>query len=85
MGRVERLAGIYYRRDDDSHHFVFRCTVESGAEPTPSSDEISDCAYRNIEELPRPISDFTIRRIRDALADRGPSFLVEVPTVNWLE
>jgi hypothetical protein len=51
----------------------------------PSSEEISDCAYWNTQELPRPMSDVTIRRIRDALAEKGPSVVVEVPALNWLE
>ncbi len=85
VARVERLAGIYYKHEDDSHHFVFRCTVENSSEPIPSSDEISDCAYWNTGELPRPMSDFTIRRIRDALAEKSPCLLVDVPALNWLE
>jgi len=83
--RVERLAGIYYKGENDSHHLVFRCKVEDGLEPTPSSGEISACAYWSAEELPRPISDFTVRRIQDALAGDGPHLLVDVPLLTWLE
>jgi 8-oxo-dGTP diphosphatase len=84
-GRVERLSGVYYKRENDSHHFVFRCKVEDGSEPRPSSEEISACKYWSMEDLPRPISDFTVRRIEDALACDGLRFLVDVPLVTWLE
>jgi 8-oxo-dGTP diphosphatase len=83
--QVERLAGIYYRREDDSHHLVFRGKVEDGFEPRPSSNEISACEYWSAEDLPRPISDFTVRRIEDALACDGPRLLVDVPLLTWLE
>lgn len=79
------MAGIYHKHDDDGHHVVFRCTVANGSEPVPSSDEVSDCAFWNPGELPRPMSDSTIRRIRDALAEKRPCHLVEVPALNWLE
>jgi 8-oxo-dGTP pyrophosphatase MutT (NUDIX family) len=32
-GRVDRLAGIYYRREDDSHHLVF--VARSRTAPSP--------------------------------------------------
>ena len=83
---AERLTGIYYKAENDSHHFVFRCHVESDGVATPSSDEISECAYWPVDELPRPISDFTVRRIQDAFGD-GPIPLLpsEHPTLTWLE
>jgi 8-oxo-dGTP pyrophosphatase MutT (NUDIX family) len=84
-GRLERLTGIYYKREDDSHHFAFRCNVDAGLEPVASSDEISQCAYWPAKQLPRPISDFTVRRIQDALAGDCPDLLVEVPNLTWFE
>jgi 8-oxo-dGTP diphosphatase len=84
-GQVERLAGIYYKRENDSHHLVFRCKVADGFKPRPSSDEISACEYWPAEALPRPISDFTVRRIEDALADDCPRLVVDVPLLTWLE
>lgn len=84
-GRVERLTGIYCKREDDSHHLVFRCNVKNGFEPRPSSEEISACEYWSAKDLPRPISDFTVRRIEDALADDCPRLVVDVPLLTWLE
>jgi len=28
--RIERLTGVYYKRENDSHHLVFRCRCEDG-------------------------------------------------------
>lgn len=85
VGTIKRLAGIYYKREDDSHHLIFRCEVEDDFEPTPSSAEISACAYRSADELPRPISDFTVRRVLDGLSDSGAPCLVDVSRLAWLE
>jgi len=84
IGRVESLAGLYYKREDDSHHAVFRCRIETSAEPAPASDEISAVSFWPVEELPRPMSDFTLRRIHDAVTGRGAQRLVEVPPLSWL-
>jgi 8-oxo-dGTP diphosphatase len=83
-GWVERLTGIYYRPEDDSHHLVYRCTVEDDSNPVPSSEEVSACSYWPVDKPPRPISDFTLRRIQDALAAESLR-LREVPPLTWLE
>jgi 8-oxo-dGTP diphosphatase len=82
---AERLTGIYYDGEHDAHHLVFRCRLADGARPVPSSPEISECEYWPTDALPRPISDFTIRRIEDAL-DAEPQLLpVSIPPRSWLE
>lgn len=83
VGRAGRLTGIYYKRQDDSHHLVFACTVENKA-PVSSSPEVSACDYWSPSELPRPISTFTVRRIQDALSGELPR-LVDVRRLTWLE
>jgi len=80
---AERLTGIYYDGEHDAHHFVFRCRVTSG-EPRPSSEEISDCRYCDLDALPRPMSDFTARRIDDALARTVLELPVSIPPRSWL-
>jgi 8-oxo-dGTP diphosphatase len=65
---AERLTGIYYDSEQDAHHFVFRCRTAENRTPVPSSEEISACAYWALNDAPRPISDFTLLRIRDALS-----------------
>jgi 8-oxo-dGTP diphosphatase len=67
----EQLTGIYYERKGPGFevlHFAFRCRVgNSAAVPEANSAEITQCGYWPLDELPRPISDFTLRRLRDAL------------------
>ncbi|HEV2124035.1 MAG TPA: NUDIX hydrolase [Chloroflexota bacterium] len=86
--RVEWLTGFYYEpTNHDIHQFVFLCTKEDPAAlPRPDKSEITECAYCSPDDLPRPISDFTVRRIRDATS--GGSRL-PLPTIigprQWFE
>ena len=68
---AEHLTGVYYERKGPGFevlHFAFRCRLEnSAATPEPNSPEIMQCGYWPLDALPRPISDFTLRRIRDAV------------------
>lgn len=83
---AERLAGVYFDPQIDMHHFVFRCrALDPAAPPVPSPPEISTCDYFAPPELPRPISDFTIRRIEDALASAPPPLPAVLPPRTWLE
>jgi 8-oxo-dGTP diphosphatase len=83
---AERLSGVYYEREAEMHHFVFVCRRVGGAGvPVPDRVEIAECGYWPPEALPRPISDFTVRRIRDALAGDGPVTLVAVSRRRWLD
>lgn len=82
----ERLTGIYYEPEEDAHHFVFRCGLRADVAPRPSSEEISACELWPPDALPRPMSDFTVRRIDDALAGTLPAVPpVVVPRRTWLE
>jgi len=66
---AEHVTGIYYESDLDMLSFAFWCTVPTGTlNLQPDNEEISQCAFCPPDDLPRPISDFTIRRIEDALA-----------------
>jgi 8-oxo-dGTP diphosphatase len=84
-GGVDRLTGVYYERENDSHHLVFGCRVEDDAVPVPSSDEIAECGFFRRSELPRPISDFTLSRIDDALAGIAPEAVVTIERQGWLD
>ena len=65
---LERLTGVYFEPEADMHHFVFTATLAPGsAAPAPSSDEISEVRWCDPADPPRPISDFTLRRIEEAL------------------
>jgi 8-oxo-dGTP diphosphatase len=79
------LTGVYYEPETDAHHFVFRCQLESATTPTPSSPEISACDYWSRADLPRPISDFTIQRIEDALGDARRALPTVISRRVWLD
>jgi 8-oxo-dGTP diphosphatase len=85
----------------DMHHGVFLCVTEDPAAlprpdgrldspppgpPHPDAVEITACGSWSADDLPRPISDFTVRRIRDALsaAHRYPLPATVGPR-RWLE
>jgi 8-oxo-dGTP diphosphatase len=82
--QIQSLTGYYYEPSEDRLHFVFVC-FGNGDTPVPNSSEISDCQYWPVDNLPRPISDFTIRRIRDALNSAGLPLPAIGPTREWLE
>jgi 8-oxo-dGTP diphosphatase len=62
---VLHLTGYYHDAEADFLHFVFLCEMRAGAAaPRPDLTEVSECRYWPPGALPRPISDFTIRRIK---------------------
>jgi 8-oxo-dGTP diphosphatase len=78
--------GTYYDPEHDMHHFVFLCQPDDpDALPQPDADEISTCAYWPPSVLPRPISDFTVRRIMDAIGGQRQPLLLEIEPRTWLE
>ncbi len=85
---VERLTGVYH---DPTHplgefiHFVFACRCDRAQTPTPMPPEITSCGFWPSDELPRPISDFTILRIRDALTPPGSLLPQTVRPRRYLE
>lgn len=72
------LTGIYYERQHKLagpfFHFVFRTELLGEGQPAPDLDEISEAAFWPLDALPAPMSDFTERRIRDAL--KGGSVVI---------
>jgi 8-oxo-dGTP pyrophosphatase MutT (NUDIX family) len=80
------LTGYYYDVEADFLHFVFRCEVRDGdATPRPDNAEVSECRYWSPGALPRPISDFTIRRIQEAVAGVTFPLPSRVGPRVWLE
>jgi 8-oxo-dGTP diphosphatase len=65
---------------------VFRCEVSDG-DPVPRADltDVSECRYRPRSALPRPISDFTVRRIEDAVDGSKFGLPPRVGPRVWLE
>jgi 8-oxo-dGTP diphosphatase len=82
---VEQLTGIYYDPNYDIHHFVFISKNDSNQEPQPSSPEILECRYCSIDDLPRPISDFTYNRIQDAMNKNKQQLFHIIGPRQWFE
>ena len=80
--------GIYYEPVIDFVHFAFFCRM-SGDEEIANiqlqKEEITDCKFWSFDALPRPISDFTIRRIKDALSGVCFPLPTIIPTRTWFE
>ena len=84
---IDRLSGVYFERDHalgSALHFVFRFRQPEVIAPVVASPEISEVAFWPIDDLPRPMSDFTERRIRDALA-LAPATVVRIGPRLWRE
>jgi 8-oxo-dGTP diphosphatase len=80
------MTGYYYTPENDWLHFVFRCEREDPeAVPCPDREEISECRFWPIDALPRPISDWTIRRIQDAATGNRFWLPVAIGERVWLE
>ncbi len=83
---IERLTGIYYDHAIDMHHFAFAARLaDPAAVPHPASEEITACGFFPPDALPRPISDFTARRIEDALAGASGPLPIVIEPRRWLE
>jgi len=84
---LDCLTGVYFEAAHDFGpmlHFVFRCAWHDRLEPVACSPEVSDVRYWPLDSLPMPISDFTERRIRDALMD-GPAHVARIDRRLWRE
>lgn len=84
---AEHTTGIYYEPEIDMLHFVFRCHPQDDTFDSlcPDHEEISQCAFWPPEALPRPISDFTIRRIADAVSGVALPLPAVILTRQWLD
>ena len=85
---IDRLSGVYWEpgwQGIGGHHFVFRARLADAAVPRAAdADEILEFRWCSAETLPRPISNFTIRRVHDALAD-GPAPFAAIGPRVWTE
>lgn len=82
---VARLTGVYYEPNHDMHHFVFTCKLDDNQPPRPDEKEVTECKYWALNNLPRPISDFTIERIQDALNTDGNRLFHVIGPRQWFE
>ncbi len=82
---AQRTTGVYYDRATDWLHFAFLCCRTDENEIFRFDQEVTACAFWPTNGLPRPISDFTIRRIEDALCDTNQLLSVDIAPRVWLE
>lgn len=85
IATVDQLTGVYYEPQHDMHHFVFKCNKTNAQEALADMQEVTQCAYFDVNELPRPISDFTIMRIQDAINRANISFFRTIGSRIWYE
>lgn len=86
---LTRLVGVYWeprwRPDRGMHHFVFRAELAAELPPAPPDPrEIADWGWFALDEVPRPVSDFTLRRMREAIHEDHSAFAVVGERI-WLE
>jgi ADP-ribose pyrophosphatase YjhB (NUDIX family) len=78
---IERMSGVYFDPTNGAHHFAFRARC-TGAPRSADPSEISDVGWFLPADLPRPVSDWTELRIRDALSD-GPAVFHTIGPRVW--
>lgn len=71
-GEIE-LSGMYYMSHRNGYIYVFR-TREYFGECKVDGKEINEYGFFDIDDLPRPITNFTVERIRDAINNTKPVF-----------
>ena len=80
------ITGVYYEGDKGFLHFVFRCQIiGETASPKPDRQEVTECRWWFVHALPRPISDFTQRRIVDATSRDSGWLPQRVDPRQWLD
>jgi 8-oxo-dGTP pyrophosphatase MutT (NUDIX family) len=82
---AKHTTGIYYEPELDLLIFVFLCYSQDGTfdHLRPDNNEISECAFWSPDALPRPISDFTIRRVNDASSGIDLPLPALIPKRQW--
>ncbi len=79
------LGGIYLEPSGNCLHFVFLCDLAGNIDKAkPHLKGVSECATFSPRHLPRPISDFTVRRVRDGLRGGTGPLPVVVPERRYL-
>jgi 8-oxo-dGTP diphosphatase len=79
---IVRLTGVYREPEVPAHHFVFLARA-LGQPRAADPAEIDEAGWFSLESMPRPMSDFTMRRITEALEGGPPRVRTIGPRV-WL-
>ncbi|WP_274362323.1 NUDIX domain-containing protein [Paenibacillus thermotolerans] len=71
-GEIE-LSGIYFMSHRNGYIFVFKSKQYEGT-IQPDGKEINEYGFFSVDQLPKPITNFTVERIRDAVENSKPVF-----------
>ena len=82
---AEKTTGVYYEPATDFLHFAFLCRRIGSETEFQFDAEVTECAYWSPQALPRPISDFTVRRIEEALAETSQLLPTIIGPRQWLK
>ena len=82
---AQRTSGIYYEPANDMLHFVFLCHNADANAAFRMDAEVTECAYWPPDALPRPVNNFTARRIEDALSENIQLLPAIVGPRQWLD
>ena len=82
--RAVACSGWYYDPVIEKMGGVFLSEVVDG-EAVADGEETSECGYWPADALPRPISDWTLMRIEDALSGRRLPLPTVIGPRVWLE
>lgn len=77
------LVGIYFLSHRNAYAYIFKVMNWSG-NPVPDGTEIDEIRFFSLDELPSPMSNFTVQRIRDAAQFQGKVFLREQHVSNYI-
>jgi len=77
------LSGIYFLSHRNAYAYIFKVQGWSG-NPVPDDAEIDEIKFFHVDQLPSPMSNFTVQRIRDAAQFQGKVFLREQHVSNYV-
>ena len=81
-----RLVAVYYYYPQGIHHFFFACDLsDTETQIRPGGPEIVDCCYWTIDKLPRPMTEYTARRIQEANAPPAPILPITITQFGLLD
>jgi ADP-ribose pyrophosphatase YjhB (NUDIX family) len=70
------LKGLYHLSHRDAYCFLFKIGSYTGT-PSPDGRDVDEVRFFDVDNLPYPMSNFTARRIFDAVSSNGPIHMRE--------
>jgi len=70
------LSGLYFQPHKNRYIYTFKAFEYEGAVEVDNK-EIDEYGFFDVDDLPRPISSFTVQRLKDALSNKKTIFKEE--------